>query len=341
MRALKVPKNKANYIRLILLDEEFLSLKWKIKSSEDHVYLPLEKVPDEQLLTKIGLSKSSLVEDEFEKIISAPRSMEELLQDLIPSSKLDDLKKSFDIIGDVVILEIPPELEEDKMIIGKAALDFTKRRSVYLKKSKIKGVTRVRELEHLAGEDNPVTIHKEFGSSLKLNVKKMYFSPRLATERKLIANQVKVGELILDMFCGVGPYAILIARENDVHIWAVDINRDAINYLKENIILNKVQKKIIPVRGDVQNILKNCDIKFDRIIMNLPETALNFLPLAINQLKNGGMVHYYEFSRSLDQSVENVRKAANPFSVKILGKRIVKSRSPGVWQVGVDARIIK
>nr|WP_243687496.1 hypothetical protein [Methanobacterium formicicum] len=85
---------------------------------------------------------------------------------------MEEFKKSFDIIGDVVILEIPPELEEEKYLIGEAALKFTKRRSVYRKKSAIKGVVRTRELEHLAGEDVSETIHREHDSRIMLDVKK-------------------------------------------------------------------------------------------------------------------------------------------------------------------------
>ena len=270
--------------------------------------------------------------------------MEDYLQGKIPREKMDEFKKSFDIIGDVVILEIPEDLEEEKYLIGDAALKFTKRRSVYRKKSAIKGVVRTRELEHLAGEDNPETIHREYDSRIMLDVKKVYFSPRLATERRIIGDQVADGELIIDMFTGVGPFAINIARRShlqSVEIYAIDINPSAIHYLKENIKLNKVQGKINPLLGDVAEVLKDLDMNADRIIMNLPGTASEFLAVAVEHLNPGGILNYYQFSRDYEDPIKKIEEAAHPRQVEVLGKRKVKSRSPGVWHVAIDARINK
>ena len=172
-----------------------------------------------------------------------------------------------------------------------------------------------------------------------LDVKKVYFSPRLATERKIITDQVQDGELVLDMFSGVGPFALSIARHHQAEIYAADINPEAINYLKRNIKLNKLQERIIPIQGDVKEVLKNMDLKFDRIIMNLPGSAGEFLPVALEHLKAGGVLHYYQFSRNTDEPVDNIKKAAKNRQVEILAKRKVKSTKPGEWHVAVDARI--
>ncbi|MEG3224411.1 MAG: SAM-dependent methyltransferase [Methanobacteriales archaeon Met13] len=335
MIGLKVPKKEANRIRQLLLQKQTLNLDYKIKRSPEYVYLPLTKKPEE-LLEELNLK---LVDTDFEEVIRTPRSMEEYLKGQIPPDKMQDFKKSFDIVGDVVILEIPEELEEEKERIGEAALKFTRRKAVYRKKSEIKGVIRTRELEHLAGEDFSETIHKEFGSQIMLDVKKVYFSPRLATERKIITDQVKDGELILDMFAGVGPFAVNIARTRKVKIYAVDINPDAVRYLEKNRKLNKVSERIIPIQGDVKEVLQEIDLKFDRIIMNLPGSACEFLDTAIGHLKPGEVLHYYQFSRDYEDPVKRIKKAAKPLSVEIIDKRKVKSTKPGEWHVAVDARI--
>jgi tRNA (guanine37-N1)-methyltransferase len=339
MIGLEVPKKKADQIRRFLMEKKLLNLELKIKRSQDHVYFPLHQKLEDNLLQQMGLFKDNLVETGFEEQKRGPRSLKEYLEGRISPEKIEELKKSFDIIGDVVILEIPPDLEEEKHLLGEAALKVTKRKSVYRKKSEVKGVLRTRELEHLAGEDQPVTIHQEFGSRVKLDVKKVYFSPRLATERKRIADQVQEGETIIDMFAGVGPFALAIARQHQVHILAIDINPEAIHYLEENVRLNKLEGKIKPLHGDVVEVLKDREILADRIIMNLPGTAWEFLPLALKHLKPGGVLHYYQFSRDFDEPVDRVREAAYPRRVEILDKRKVKSRSPGVWHVGIDAKI--
>ncbi|WP_321422204.1 class I SAM-dependent methyltransferase family protein [uncultured Methanobacterium sp.] len=342
MIGLKVPKKEANHIRLFLQEKYLLDHNWKIKRSDDYVYLPLTTKPDNDFIKEMGLFQDNLVETEFEELKKRPRNMEDFLQEKIPPEKMEEFKKSFDIIGDVVILEIPEDLEEEKYLIGEAALKFTKRRSVYRKKSAIKGVIRTRELEHLAGKDDSETIHREYDSRIMLDVKDVYFSPRLATERRIIGDEVQDGEVIIDMFTGVGPFAINIARRpklKSITIYAVDINPAAIHYLKENMELNKVQGKVKPLLGDVAKVLKDLDVQADRIIMNLPGTACEFLPVAVEHLKPGGTLNYYQFSRDFEDPVERVKKAAYPRQVEVLGMRKVKSRSPKVWHVAIDARI--
>lgn len=342
MIGLKVPKNEANRVRLILQEKSILDHNWKIRRWKDYVYLPLNQKPSIEFIEEIGLQIDNIVNFEFEELKKRPRNMEDYLHGKIPLEKMEEFKKSFDIMGDVVILEIPEDLEKEKFLIGDAALKFTKRRSVYRKKSAIKGVVRTRELEHLAGEDNPETIHREYDSRIILDGKKVYFSPRLATERRIIGDQVTDGELIIDMFTGVGPFAINIARRphlQNVKIYAIDINPSAIHYLKENIELNKVQGKINPIQGDVAEVLKDLDVKADRIIMNLPGTACEFLPAAVEHLKPGGILNYYQFSRDYEEPVKRIEDAAHPRQVEVVGKRKVKSRSPGVWHVAIDARI--
>ena len=61
-------------------------------------------------------------------------------------------------------------------------------------------------------------------------LKETYFSPRLANERKRITSLVKPGETVVDMFAGVAPFSIMIAKyANPKIIYAIDKNKDAIN----------------------------------------------------------------------------------------------------------------
>ncbi|HNS25161.1 MAG TPA: class I SAM-dependent methyltransferase family protein [Methanobacteriaceae archaeon] len=336
MIGLKVPKKEANQLRLLLLEHKILDRNFKIKRSLDYVFIPLLERPGMDLMKNESLQ---VVDTEFEEAKRSPRSMEEYLEGQIPAEKMEDLKKSFDIIGEVVILEIPEELEGEKKAIAEAALKFTKRRSVYRKGSEVKGTTRTRELEHLAGEDLSETTHQEFGTRIMLDVKNVYFSPRLATERRIVTDQVKEGEVVLDMFTGVGPFALSIARNHQVKVYATDINPMAIFYLKRNLEINKLQERVVPLGGDVKEILEGLDLKFDRIIMNLPGSAREFLPVALEHLKSGGVVHYYQFSRDMDDPIQSIKNSAKDRQVEILDKRKVKSTRPGEWHVAVDARI--
>lgn len=339
MIGLKVPKENADKIRRILLNQSLINLDMKIKSTDDFVFIPLIHQPSDELIEDIKLIEGEIVDTNFETHTKGPKSLKDYLKNKINDLDVDEIKKSFDIIGDVVVLEIPDEFSDYKFIIGEAALKFTKRRAVYRKTSEIKGIIRTREFEYLAGDDSSETIHKEFGTKLKLDIKKVYFSPRLATERKRVSDKVKTGETIADMFAGVGPFSIAIAKTHDVNIYAIDINPDAYHYIKENIKLNNLTGQINPILGDVKEVFDDLNINFDRIIMNLPGTACKFLDPAISSLKPGGVIHYYEFSSNYNTPINRIIETAKPREVEILNSRKVKSKSPGVWHIGIDAMI--
>ena len=308
-----------------------MNMEYRIKASDEFGYIPINEDIDEY----------EIVDVELEPLKRVAHNFSELLEDELSSEEIENLRTSFDTIGDIVILEIPENLQDKKQIIGDAALKFTKRKAIYMKKSAIKGTTRIRDLEFLSGEDDSVTIHKEHGARLKLDVKEVYFSPRLATERKRVMENVKDGEKILDMFCGIGPFPIVIARNKNVDIIAVDINEEAIRYLNENIKLNKLKGNIETKCGDIREVSKSFNMKFDRIIMNLPGLAYTFLDIAVDLIEDGGIINYYEFSDSYEQGIKRLKDACSNVEkqVEIINTRKVKSTSPGEWHVAIDGKV--
>ena len=333
MKCVKVPLRQTNDTRIKLMDEGLMNMDFRIRTDDEFGYIPVNE----------DVSGFEVVDIELEPMKKVAHSFSELLEDELSDEEIDNLKTSFDTIGDIVILEIPDDLYGKRQIIGDAAYKFTKRKAIYMKRSAIKGTIRIRDLEFLAGEDDSVTIHKENGSRLKLDVRKVYFSPRLATERKRVMESVKNGERILDMFCGIGPFPIVIARNKDADITAVDINEDAIRYLDENIRMNKLKGTITTCCGDVREVGKSFNCKFDRIIMNLPGLAYTFLDEAVDLIEDGGTINYYEFSDSYEQGIKRIESACENAGKKfeITNTRKVKSTSPNEWHVAIDAKIKK
>ena len=333
MKCVKVPLKQLNDTRIKLMENGQMNMEYRIKACKDYGYIPIND----------NINDYEIVDIELEPIKKVAHNFSELLEDELSKSEIENLRTSFDTIGDIVILEIPDDLINKKQMIGDAALEFTKRKSVYMKKSAIKGTTRVRELEFLSGNDDSITIHKEHGARLKLDVREVYFSPRLATERKRVMESVKNGEKILDMFCGIGPFPIVIAKNKNVDITAVDINDKAIKYLNGNIKLNKLKGNIKTYCGDVRDVANSFNTKFDRIIMNLPGLAYTFLDVSVDLIKNEGIINYYEFSDSYEQGIERLNKAANNVGkkVEIINTRKVKSTSPGEWHIAIDGKIEK
>ena len=333
MKCVKVPLKQLNDTRIKLMEKGIMNMEYRIKAEKEYGYIPINE----------NIEDYEIVDKDLEPMKKVPHNFSELLKDELTDDEIENLRTSFDTIGDIVILEIPEDLQDKKQLIGDAALKFTKRKAIYMKKSAIKGTTRVRDLEFLSGTDDSVTIHKEHGARLKLDVREVYFSPRLATERKRVMESVKDGEKILDMFCGIGPYPIVIAKNKDVDITAVDINESAIKYLNENIKLNKLKGNIQAYCGDVREVSDGFKTKFDRIIMNLPGLAYTFLDVSVNLIEDGGTINYYEFSDSYEQGIKRLESACKQVGkeVEIINTRKVKSTSPGEWHVAIDGKIKK
>ncbi|MFQ6073957.1 MAG: class I SAM-dependent methyltransferase family protein [Candidatus Bathyarchaeia archaeon] len=273
----------------------------------------------------------------------------DVFEEKLPPHLLASLPHAVDYVGDIAIVEIPPELENYKRMIGEAILFTHKRVSTVLAKSgAVEGVYRVRRFEVIAGVEKTETAHKEHGCVFHVDLAKAYFSPRLSYEHNRIAAQVKQGETVIDMFAGVGSFAILIAKKcAKVKIYAIDVNPDAVHYLKRNIRANNVEAKVTPILGDARQIIQEKLKRVaNRVIMNLPEKAIEYVDIACEALqRKGGVIHYYEFVNAPNplEAARNhlsgaVKKTGRSLE-KILLARSVRATAPYTWQVVVDAEI--
>lgn len=273
----------------------------------------------------------------------------EVLKGKIPDSLLPLVPSSFDIIGSrekaVAIVELDDAVLPYKELVADAIFRVHRNvKAVYRKASERMGEYRVRELELVKGENITEVVHVEHGYKIKLDVAKVYFSPREATERQRVASQVKPGETVMVMFAGVGPYAIAIAKRQPAvrKIIAIEINPVAYNYMVENIKLNKVQHMVQPVLGDVKIEAVKFFNQCDRVVMPLPKGAYSFLDEAVNCLKEaGGWIHFYYWSREEDLYTEAfrlVREAAQKrnFAAELKGARRVSPYAPRTYKVAID-----
>jgi len=271
--------------------------------------------------------------------------LREELEGKIPKGKLGFLRTGFDIVGDIAIIEIPRELESKKLVIAKALAKTQPHiRAVARKLSEREGKFRLRELELLVGKGTE-TVHKECGCSYKLDVAKAYFSPREATERQRISGQVKPRETVMVFFAGVGPFAIIIAKKSKPSkVYAIELNPDAVRYMKENVRINGVQEKVEPILGDVKTLARRYYGKCDRVVMPLPKEGYRFLGEAFSCLKpKGGVIHFYSYAHEDDLYSEAegiVKKAAQKSGrkIKILGKRKVLPYGPRVFKICLDIK---
>ncbi|MBN1502670.1 class I SAM-dependent methyltransferase family protein [Candidatus Woesearchaeota archaeon] len=285
-----------------------------------------------------------MINTNHKKSIKRVQNYKELLIKKLDKKDFDLLPSSFDITGEIVVLEIKPELIRYEKEVAKAILKTYKNIRTVLKKTGVhEGEFRTQKLKYLAGKKTKETIYKENNIRLKLNVEKVYFSPRLSTERKRIYEQIKPNEIILVMFSGVGPYPIVISKNTKAtEIYAIEKNKIAHKYAKENLELNKI-KNIKLFLGDVRKIVPKLKIKFDRILMPLPRGAEDFIDLAISVSKKGSIIHFYDFEHETEFHLaeEKVKKACKKNKIKFKIINLVKcgQYSPGKYRLCVDFEI--
>lgn len=275
------------------------------------------------------------------------------LADRLKPDELKLLYKSYDIVGEIAIIRFPKVLQKRRQIIAEAIMQIQKHiKTVLYQAGPVSRDLRLRKLKWIAGERKTETTHREHGCVFKVDLERCYFSPRLSYERMRISKHVQPNEVIVNMFSGVGCYSILMAKHSEAKkIYSIDINSVAIEYMQENIRLNKVEGRVVPILGDAKIVIeKKLRNASNRVLMPLPEKAYEYLDCAVSTLKPvAGWIHYYAF--------EHAKKHENPIEkvkAKVFGKlqklsvgfevpfsRVVRTTGPNWYQVVVDILVKK
>jgi len=272
------------------------------------------------------------------------------LSEVLPQEELAYIYNSYDIAGDIAIIRITEMSKKFCPVIAEAIMRVHNNvKTVLAQVSPVHGDFRLRKLEYIDGEDRTATIHKESGCLFSVDVEKCYFSPRLLYERMRIAKQVRNGEIVVNMFAGVGCFSIVIAKHSNAEkVYSIDVNPATIHFMQENVRLNRVYGKVILIRGDAKEVIeKRLCRTADRILMPLPEKALEYLPYALLAVKKaGGWIHYYDFeyAKKNENPIEKVKaKVAEKLerlnvAFEIPFGRVVRTTSPNWYQIALDIK---
>ena len=279
------------------------------------------------------------------------KRLREKLSNALPPQALTAVYNSFDIIGDIAIIKVASPDAVNAQTVAKQILAIHKNvKTVLCQTSAIKGDFRVRELTLLAGENKTTATHKESGCTFKVDVEKCYFSPRLLHEHSRIAQLVGDGETVVNMFSGVGCFSIIIAKTvPTAKVYSIDVNPAAVACMRENVRVNRVYGKVFPLLGDAKEVIQTQlqDIA-DRVLMPLPEKALEYLPVAVSALKQGvGWIHYYGFEHAMgnedptEKTKLKVEQKLGSMGVgfEVTGSRVVRRTGPNWYQTVLDLRV--
>jgi len=273
------------------------------------------------------------------------------LSEFLSPKELACIYKSYDIVGDIAIIRITEKSQKYSQAIAEAIMDVHNNvKTVLAQTSAVRGDFRLRELKFVAGEEKTATVHRESGCLFSVDVKKCYFSPRLLYERMRIAKQVGNGEVVVNMFAGVGCFSMIIAEHSKAEkIYSIDVNPAAFQFMQENIRLNRVYGKAIPLKGEAREVIeKRVRFAADRVLMPLPEKSFAHLPCALLALKSlGGWIHYYDLEHATKNEnpiqkvklkvAERLEKLGVTFKIPI--SRIVRTTGPNWYQVVLDVKL--
>ena len=260
------------------------------------------------------------------------------------------LLRGYDIIGDIAVIEVSPQLAKRKKLIAQTLLTLLPYIKVVAKKQGGHvGMYRKQPLQVIAGERRKTTIHREHGLEFAMNVETCYFSPRLSTERWRIAQQVKPGENVLVLFSGVAPYVLVIAKHTQAHrVYGVEANPAAHRYAVENVQRNRLGHKVVLIKDDARKAITNprahkLPASFDRVVMPWPQQGYKFLDVALKAAKKGVTINFYDFQREgeFEKAAERVREVCKKAKKKCKILRIVECGQVAVrtYRVCVDFKI--
>jgi tRNA (guanine37-N1)-methyltransferase len=339
-----VPRERGEETRAFLAERDLLDDSYDITVDDGTIYVPI--------------SDPAAVPGDYDVV---DRDVPARERQTTPADLLG-FDPTYERLGDIYVVD------EDDSDRARAAADAIVASdlpgdTVVDRASKVKGDLRVRDWDVLAGDDTE-TVHREYGCEYLLDIAEVYFSPRLATDRHLVAERVESGEQFFDMFAGVGPFVIPAAKR-DAEAVGVDLNPVAVDYLRENARRNGVADRVTAIEGDVRAVVGGSTDDAasdgvagspgvrdggyegwaDRVVMNLPHSADEFLDTAVRLAADECVVHYYDIQHEDDPfgpGERAVRGAAEErgYDVAVENTRVVRSYAPHELNVRLDARLV-
>ncbi|KIK70621.1 hypothetical protein GYMLUDRAFT_65841 [Collybiopsis luxurians FD-317 M1] len=184
-------------------------------------------------------------------------SASELLQAILPESLREGAPVGFAATGHIAHVNLNDEYLPFKKTIGQLFLDKNKTiKTVVNKLENIDTQFRFFEMEVIAGEPNLIVEHHESDCRFTFDFSRVYWNSRLHTEHDRIVQSLEPGEVLVDVFAGVGPFAIPAARKGCA-VLANDLNPASYEYLCRNIKDNDVSDEVRPFCEDGRDFIRD------------------------------------------------------------------------------------
>jgi tRNA wybutosine-synthesizing protein 2 len=268
------------------------------------------------------------------------------LENNFSEEELRFLPKGYQIVGSILLIKLNKNLMKHKKIIGEKIIEILPYIKTVCLIKEIKKTIRKPEIEIIAGLKKTQTLNKEHGCKFLLDVSDIMWSQGNKNEKMRLAKMVRPGEIIVDMFAGIGYFSIILANYcKPKKIYAIDINPKAIEYLRKNAWLNEVEDKIEILQGDCRKFSKPLENTADRVIMGYLFNTEKFLSYALKIAKDNAVIHFHRTVKEeeIDKFKEKLIKIGikNKVKIRVLKIKKVKSYAPKIWHVVFDLRVTK
>ncbi|XP_026745771.1 tRNA (guanine(37)-N1)-methyltransferase-like [Trichoplusia ni] len=262
-------------------------MKWEDFSENDRVLLQDLNVTEDHLIFKDA--QISYDNWDYETIFKA----------VLPEN--EEGVSGFTQIGHIIHLNLRDHLLEYRFVIGQVLIDKLKScRTVVNKCNTIDNTYRNFDMEVLAGDEDFKVSVKENNCTFHFDFSKVYWNSRLCKEHERILKYLHPEDVLFDIFCGVGPFAIPAAKKI-TKVFANDLNPESYKWLNYNANVNKIRMSCFKSYNQdgkdfICNVFKEylerlckgvekVDGKI-RITMNLPALAVEFLKYFNGLLKD-------------------------------------------------------
>lgn len=240
-------------------------------------------------------------------------------------------------LGDIIVVKDRFFPREGRERLARELAERLRAKSVVLDMG-VRGEFRRPRIRLLYGTSTD-TYHMENGVVYHLDLSKVMFSKGNVHERRRLISSVAEGEVVVDMFSGIGYFALQLAKHSPASVViACEKNPDAYSFLLENILLNGLESRVVPLFGDCREVCPRA--VGDRVIMGYLR-AVEFLDSAVEVLRGRGYLHVHGTGKAEEELLGAIDDALSGLGVEyeVLGVRRVKSYAPKVYHFVVDLRV--
>ena len=204
----------------------------------------------------------------------------------------EEMPSGYQRLGRVLLLRLPPSLRPFREEIGAAWQEELGVETVLAVSGPIEGEFREPRVLRIAGSRTETEV-VEYGVRWRFDAARLMFAQGNRAERRRAGELVRPGETVVDLFAGIGYFAIPAARAGAGRVIAVEKNPVAVRYLRENVPRNGVGDRVEVVEGDNRTVpLPRAAA--DRAFLGYLPSSVPWVPLALAVLRpEGGWLHVH------------------------------------------------